>query len=159
MRRILVFCFVLAVLIFYAISSSYAIFRLELDRFDVGFGSLNLGETKYDIPADSLKATITTDTGNSFKLQIRNLQPFTSASNPLFTIENRKFWWYGVSTTGSGTLVTTQENFVQEKTVYTGVAGEGASGIDVEMKFRVDVPENNLLSGRYTSDVVLTATE
>jgi hypothetical protein len=137
-----------------------AVFSIDLNFYSIDFGNMNMGDIKDDIPSIGLIITCTTDQGNPWYLKIRNDYPLKHISNPASVIPNTNFKWYGVSTSDptNTSLVTTREDFTYEKTIYSGAAGEGASGTDITIKFELTLPPI-LQSGIYSTNIVFTFTE
>lgn len=133
-------------------------FKLKVDKHTIDFSNLNLGETKSDIPGDGFKATCTSDLGNPWELKISNIQPLTHEHNPTATIPDTNFRWYGISTTGAGTLIKEEKDFTQERVLYSAPAGEGANGIDIIIKFKLIVPQM-IQAGEYETQIMFTMTE
>jgi hypothetical protein len=149
---ILISCF------FLPIKSAQAAFDITTDLTHINFGSVNPGETIGDIPVQGLNVTCTSDQGNQWFLRIYTETPFRHDENPGMIISDEDFWWYGVDTTGAGTLVTTEEDMTSEKTIYTSTATEGANGIGITVKFKLRVPKD-IQSGAYSTRMIFTLTE
>ncbi len=149
----------LAAIILIALSShAYAEFTIETDLKSIDFGPMNPGDTRGDIPSQGVTIRCTTTQGNSWQLRLHLETPLTHVTNPSSIITNDNFWWYGVSTTGSGSLVMHEQNLLTEQIAYTAPAGEGASGIDIKLKFKLTLP-NSLQSGQYATKIILTMIE
>ena len=148
----------LTVLLFQA--DAEAVFSIQLNYFSVDFGNMDMGVIKDDVPPDGLVVTCTTDQNNAWSLMIRNDFPLTHVSNPASLIPNTNFRWYGISTSvpSNTSLVLTREDFTYEKTIYSGTAGEVASGTDITMKFELSLPPL-LQSGVYSTNIVFTFIE
>ena len=141
-------------------SDAEAAFSIELNFYSIDFGKLNMGDIKDGVPGTGLTVTCTTDQNNPWFLKIRNEGPLIHTSNPASIIPDTNLYWYGVSSSvpGNNSLVTSQQDFTLEKTVYSAPATEGASGTQITMKFRVDVP-TVVQSGTYNTNIVFTFTE
>lgn len=118
------------------------------------FGSMNAGETKFDVPSNGLIVRCS-HTSGKWTLSIRDDYPLGNITNPASTIPNTNFKWYGVSTSdpSNTSLVTTHEDFTTEKQVYRARAGELST--DITMKFELILPPF-LQSGTYKTNVVFT---
>ena len=155
MKKIFVL-FILSLFIF-SIDAS-ATFTIETDLIEIYFGSMSPGEIREGIPTQGITVRCTTDQGNPWFLRIRTENPFGNMNNLSAIIPNENFWCYADSTTGSGILVTTEQDFSVERIVYTASAGEGAQGVGVVLKFKLAVPTNTQ-SGDYSTRVILTMIE
>lgn len=137
-----------------------AVFSVDLNFYSIDFGSLDMGDIKDDVPGIGIMVTCRTDQGNPWQLKIRADRPLTHMENPASFIPNTNFFWYGVSSNvpSNNSLDRNQEDFTLEKTVYTAPAGEGATGTEIILKFKVIVPRP-IQSGIYTTKVIFTFTE
>lgn len=137
-----------------------ATFSIDLNFYSIDFGSLNMGDIKDDVPGIGMKVTCRTDQGNPWQLKVRAERPLSHMENPASFIPNTNFFWYGISSNipGNSSLDKNQEDFTIERTVYTAPAGEGVTGTEITMKFKVIVPRP-AQSGIYTTKVVFTFTE
>lgn len=137
-----------------------AAFSVTLNFPSIDFGSLNMGDIRYDVPDTGITATCRTDQGNPWQLKIRADQPLTHMESPASFIPNTNFFWYGISSNvpGNNSLDKTQEDFTMERTVYTAPAGEGDPGTEITLKFKVVVPRL-IQSGIYATTVIFTFTE
>jgi hypothetical protein len=158
LKNVICFLFCLVFLLSFFLKSAEAVFNIALDTYTLDFGNLNPGEVKTNFPESSLIITCTTDQGNAWNLRVRNETPFTHTINPAATIPDTSFWWYGVSTTGTGTLIYTKQDFTTERIVYSAPAGEGASGVEIRMKFEISIPDY-IQSGGYESNIIFTMVE
>ncbi|MFH0772112.1 MAG: hypothetical protein V1933_05780 [Candidatus Omnitrophota bacterium] len=159
-KKVLISCFCFCV-IFSMVSffrSAEAAFGITLDAYSLSFGSFNPGEIKTDVPEGSIIVTCASDQGNAWNLKIKTEYPLVNSLNPASTIPNANLWWYGVSSTGAGTLITAREDFSSEKTVYSAPAGEGTSGVEIKVKFEISVPKD-VQSGQYSSNIIFTIIE
>lgn len=144
--------------LFFLTSVADATFTVELDLTSVDFAVMKPGEIKGDLPIQGITVTCTTNQGNPWFLRTHLENPLTHISNPFATISSENFFWYGYSTTGSGMLVTDEQDFTEEKIIYTASAGEGTSGVDVKVRFKLRIPEN-AQAGQYDTRIVLTLIE
>ena len=142
-----------------------AVFSVDLNFFSIDFGNMDSGYSgsyKDDIPSIGLTATCTTDQGSAWSLLIRNDNPLRHNNYSSFEIDNANFRWYGTNVTGvlssTARLTQTREDFIIERTVYSGIAGEGVSGTDITMKFELTMPPL-FPSGIYETNIVFTFTE
>ena len=139
-------------------SSPAAALNLAIDRSEFDFGLLQLDEVRRDVPPEGLRLTCTTDGLNSWQLLVTQLEPMAHEQNPTQVIPETNLRWYGVSTSGSGTLVREESDFTQERAVYTGLGTEGPGGVDVVMKFTLVAPHWTQM-GRYRTRLLFTLTE
>ena len=161
MRRLSLTIIILCVFVMSFQPDVMAVFNIELANLDsIDFGSLDMGETKDDVPSEGFVVTCTTDQSNAWYLKIRSEAALTHADNPASFIPDANLYWYGISSSipGNTSLVTTQQDFTIERTVYTAPNTEGATGTDITLKFRVDIPQV-IQSGTYSTNIVLTFTE
>ena len=160
MKRIIFLVTVVSLAVFLCAPRAEAAFGIDLNFYSIDFGSLNMGDTKDDVPAIGLTVTCTTDQLNPWSLKIRNESPFTHTLNPSSTIPNTDLYWYGISTSvpGNNSLVTSQQDFTIERTVYSAPGSEGSPGTQIILKFRVDIPTPTQ-AGSYTTRIVFTFTE
>lgn len=137
-----------------------AVFSVDLNFYSIDFGSLNMGDMKDDVPGMGIRVMCRTDQGNPWQLKIRADRPLSHMENPASFIPNTNFFWYGVSSNvpGNNSLDRNQEDFTMERTVYSAPAGEGATGTEITMKFKVIVPRP-AQSGIYTTKIIFTFTE
>ncbi|MDD5680350.1 MAG: hypothetical protein PHI59_03820 [Candidatus Omnitrophica bacterium] len=137
-----------------------AVFSVDLNFYSVDFGSLNMGDMKDDVPGMGIRVMCRTDQGNPWQLKIRADRPLSHMENPASFIPNTNFFWYGVSSNvpGNNSLDRNQEDFTMERTVYSAPAGEGVTGTEITMKFKVIVPKP-AQSGIYTTKIIFTFTE
>jgi hypothetical protein len=139
-------------------TDAQAVFSVDTDLTSINFGTMKPNEVMGDIPAQGVTIRCTTDRGNAWTIRTHLEQPLTNSLNPSSIIPNENFRWYGISTTGSGTLVRTEQDYLVEKVIYSAPAGEGAGGVDVNVKFRISIPAGTE-SGTYTTRVILTMIE
>ena len=160
MRKIIPALLVTFLAVFLYPTKAAATFSVNLNFYTMDFGSLNMGDIKDDVPGIGIKVTCMTDQGNPWELKVRAERPLTHMENPASTIPNTNFFWYGISSniSGNSSLDTNQEDFTVERTVYRAPAGEGATGTEITLKFKVVIPRP-AQSGIYTSRVVFTFTE
>lgn len=159
-KKFLISCFFFCVifsLLFFS-RPAEATLGITLDSYALSFGNLNPGEVKSDVPQGSIIVTCSSDQGNAWNLKIRTETPLANSLNPASMIPNANLWWYGVSTTGAGSLITTKEDFDSEKTVYSAPQGEVAGSVEIKVKFEISVPRD-VQSGQYTSNVIFTIIE
>ncbi len=135
-----------------------ASFGVETDLSSINFGIMKPNEIKGDVPHQGVTVRCTTDQGNAWFLRIRADSPFRNTSNPSSVIPNENFLWYGLNTTGSGALVTGERDFSTERIVYQAPQGEGAEGVDIKLRFKLNIPRNTQ-SGDYVTTVILTFIE
>ena len=137
-----------------------AVFSIDLNFYSIDFGELDMGDIKDDVPSLDITITCTTDQGNAWYLKVKNETQLTHTINPSSFIPDTNLYWRGVSTTGSGTLTTGYNDFTVDDTptVYSSSVGEGASGINIMMDFKVVIPQA-IQSGTYTTRIVFTFTE
>lgn len=131
---------------------------LVVDRTEVDFGTLQLGEVRSDVPPEGLRLTCKTDGLGAWQLLLSQLEPMSNELNPTQVIPETNLRWYGVSTTGSGTLVREETDVTQERVIYTGTAAEGSGGIEVVVKFLLIAPQWTQM-GRYRTRLLFTLTE
>lgn len=139
-------------------SSPAAALNLVIDRSDFNFGLLQLGEVRRDVPPEGLRLVCTTDGLGSWQLLVTQLEPMAHEQNPMQVIPETNFRWYGVSTTGSGTLTREESDVSQERAVYTGTSAEGPGGVEIVMKFALVAPRWTQM-GRYRTRLLFTLTE
>ncbi|MDD5423434.1 MAG: hypothetical protein PHT32_08500 [Candidatus Omnitrophica bacterium] len=147
-------------LIFFTLmpGSAHAAFTLETDINSIDFGAMAPDEIKGDIPSQGVTVRCTTDQGNAWFLRTRLDTQLTNANNPSSVIPSENFRWYGSSTTGTGQLVMTEQDYLVERIVYTAPAGEGASGVNIKVKFKLNIP-HRVQSGTYNSRIIFTMIE
>ena len=147
-------------LLFFPIISSdaQAVFNLDTDLTYINFGVMKPNEVTGDVPAQGITIRCTTDQGRAWTLRTHLEQPLSNSFNPSSIIPSENFRWYGIATTGSGNLVRTEQDYLVEKVIYSAPAGEGAGGIDINVKFRLSVPATTQ-SGTYTTSIILTMIE
>ena len=150
--------FFAAVFLFLACQNALASFNIETDLNSIDFGYMNPTATKGDIPFQGLTVRCTSDQGNPWQLRLRLETPLRHDNNPSQVIPSENFWWYGISTTGSGTLVIDEQDFLIERVAYNAPAGEGASGIDIRLQFKLTIP-SSAQSGPYSTRIILTLIE
>lgn len=138
--------------------SALATLNIETDINSVDFGYMNPAATKGDIPFQGVTVRCTSDQGNPWQLRLRLETPLKHNDNPSQMIPSENFWWYGVSATGIGTLVMDEQDFLVERVVYSAPAGEGVSGIDIKLQFKLTIPAN-VQSGPYSTRIILTLIE
>lgn len=146
------------ILLIFAYGYSFAAFSIETDLREINFGQMSPGEIKGDIPSQGVTVRCISDQGNAWYLRIRLDGQLTHIDSPSSVIPNSNFWWYGSSTTGTGTLTTAQQNFLSEEIVYQAPVGEGSTGVDINIKFILELP-HIIQSGSYGSTIVLTLIE
>ena len=125
LKAILLIC----IFLFFLSQNVHATFSIETDLTSINFGAMNPNGTKGDVPSQGVTVKCTTDQGNPWYLRLHLETPLTNVNNPSSMISNENFWWYGMSTTGSGALVMDEQDFSVEKVAYTASAGEGVSGV------------------------------
>jgi len=148
-------------LIFFAISLllSHSVFSqddfsITVDDENINFGLMQTGGIKGDEPSQGINVTCRTTWNSGWFLRIYMQEPLRLDGYSYITIPNENFYWYGMNTTGIGTLVTNEEDFSEEKVVYQAPAGEGADGIDVRIRFKVKIPQYQA-KGRYEGTITL----
>lgn len=153
---IIIFC----ALLYFLSGPLYAqdLFGIIVDTEDVAFGLMHVGEIAGDMPSQGINVTCTTDRGNPWFLRIYLTEPLALEGYRYITIPNENFYWYGMNTTGSGTLVTNEEDFTEEKVVYTAPSGEGTDGVDIRIRFKLKIPQYQA-KGRYQGAITLTLIE
>lgn len=139
-------------------ASTAGALNLVIDRSEFDFGVLHLGEVRRDIPPEGLRLVCTTDGLNAWQLLVTQLEPMAHEHNPTQVIPETNLRWYGVSTSGSGTLAREESDFSQERAVYTGLSTEGTGGVDIVMKFALLAPRWTQM-GRYRTRLLFTLTE
>ena len=147
--------------ILYFNQDAFALFSIEIPETPyIDFGFADPGEILGDIPPDGLDIICTSDLGNPWFLNIRLDTPLTNVNNPESTIDSENFFAYGISTTGQGVLVTERQDLRLDipRTLYSAPAGEGLEGININIRFRLDIPRL-IQSGRYTTQIIFTLTE
>jgi hypothetical protein len=146
--------------IFLWTEDAFATFSIALNFYSIEFGNLNMGDIKDDVPGIGIRVTCRTDQGNPWQLRIRTERPLTHMVNPASFIPNTNLFWYGISSSvpGNSSLVTSQQDFTVERTVYTAPGTEGMPGTDITLKFKIVVPRP-VQSGMYTTKIVFTFTE
>lgn len=152
-------------LIFFALSFflSYSTlsqddFSITVDNETINFGLMQAGGIKGDEPSQGINVTCKTTWNSGWFLRIYMYDPLKLEGYSYITIPNENFYWYGMNTTGNGTLVTNEEDFTEEKVVYEAPAGEGADGIDVRIRFKVKIPQYQA-KGRYEGTITLALIE
>ncbi len=148
----------IGVSLFFLSQNLHAAFSIETDLTSINFGTMNPDQTRGDVPSQGITVRCTTDQNNPWYLRLHLETPLTNVNNPSSFISNENFWWYGMSTTGSGTLVMDEQDFSIERVAYTAPTGEGGSGVDVKLQFKLTVP-SNVQSGPYSTRIILTLIE
>lgn len=144
--------------LFFLSQNLHATFSIETDLTSIDFGNMKPSQTKGDVPSQGVTVRCTTDQGNPWYLRMHLETPLTNVDNPSSFISDENFRWYGISTTGSGTLVMDEQDFSIERIAYTAPTGEGGSGVDVKLQFKLTVP-SNIQSGPYFTRIILTLIE
>ena len=137
---------------------AFATFDISIDMTHINFGAVNPGEITGDIPPQGLNVTCTSDQGNQWFLRVYTESPLAHIDNPGMDIPDTEFYWYGINTTGQGDLVTEEEDFTSEKIIYTSTAAEGADGVTISVKFKLECP-GYVQSGEYDTSIIFTLTE
>lgn len=148
----------IALFIFFLTSTASAAFSIVLDLNSIDFANMKPGQIRGDLPSQGITVTCTSDQGNPWYLRICVKEPLTHMGNPSSIIPNENFLWYGLETTGTGTLVTAEQDFTEERIAYTAPAGEGASGVDIKLRFKLKIPQT-VQSGDYATEITLTLIE
>jgi hypothetical protein len=157
--RLISLLFFLAIFIVLPLNNALAVFSIEIpEDFDIYFGQVAPGTVMGNIPNDGFDVVCTSDQGNPWFLELRMDQPLTNEVNAFSVIPLDNFFFYGIGTTGSGVLVTERTRLDTPKTVYTSPAAEGADGVGITLKFRIDIPRI-IQSGRYSGQLIFTLTE
>jgi len=151
------FLFLILGILFFT-NPALATFSITTDTTNINFGPMDPGNTTGDIPVQGLSVTCTSDQGNQWFLRVYTETPFEHVDSPNITIFNENFYWYGINTDGAGDLVTDEEDMLSEKIVYTSTSTEGANGITITVKFKLEVPQHTQ-SGEYNSKIIFTLTE
>ena len=138
--------------------NTYAVFSVELDRSVLDFGLMKNNEIKEDQPYEGVLITCTSDQANRWYLRTHLETPLTNRNNASAIIPNENFFWYGINSTGSGTLTMMEQDYSQERVIYAAPAGEGANGVGIRMQFKVRVPSKTQ-AGEYAARVILTMIE
>jgi len=144
--------------LFFLPVTAEAIFNIETDQQTLDFGLMAPNEVRDNVPSKGVMVKCTSDQGIPWRLRIRLESPLAHVNNPSETIASDHFWWYGANTTGIGTLVTNENDFTVERIVYSAPAGEGANGIDVELRFKLALPPRTQ-SGDYLTKIIFTLIE
>lgn len=136
-----------------------AVFQLSLDQTFIDFGRMNPGDTKWDIPANSLVATAKTNNENPWYLKIHSVFPLSSGQSQ---IPLGNFIWYGW-TEGNGTWLGTGNDSLTLTTTLAYKSGTGEeinlpNGTVNHFKFKLVLPEKQK-SGTYSTIVKFTMTE
>ncbi|MBU0479262.1 hypothetical protein KKC91_11945 [bacterium] len=158
MKKIVVIIIFFLIAVFFFNAEAKAEFTIQVDRYSIDFGNLDLGEVRSDVPSDGLEITCTSDLGNPWELRISNIQPLVHVYNPTQFIPDTNFRWYSVSTTGGGVLESEEKDFTQERVIYSAPLGEGTTGTRVVVKFKLIVPQM-VQAGRYETRIIITMTE
>jgi len=147
------------VFIFVFQTFAYATLQVTVDPASINLGSFNLNDDTRDLPRDrTIRVICTTDQGNPWELKINLESLLANLDNPSAVIPETNFWWYGFRTNGTGSLVTTDQDFSLERVVYTSSPLEGNGEVIVEVKFRIKIP-NSTQSGNYGTRVLFTIVE
>jgi hypothetical protein len=144
MKRLSLIIFIVALLIMAASVPAEAAFNLAITQHSEGihFGNVNMGSTTYDIPANGMIVSCTTNGTVGWTLDVEARDELTSinASDHISTMSNTNFKWYVVSASQSNSSYTPQarNDFRVRRTVYTGLNGE--TQVDITMQFELVVP-------------------
>ena len=146
-----------------------AMFMMQLSDNSIDFGLVNIGESKFGIPADNLKITCVSDQGNRWTLQIKANNDLTSGQY-LIPIKNLKwFGTYAKSLDGSY-LYDNERSFSRDNAtslqLYDSIFYQSdntgdqvvSSGSSVYLQFGITVPDTQP-RGTYLTTVVITMTE
>jgi hypothetical protein len=169
------FCFIILILVFFSLicqKEAGAAFGIAISGPEgtlINFGTVSPPISQEtivsEIPTEGLTVTCTTGETDTWVLEIwTDGVPLTHELNPAAQIPDTNFYWYVENTTGSTARLVyplqQREDFTVRKTIYNGLATEGASGIDFVMKFELVIPAN-MQSGTYnmSNNIFLTLTE
>lgn len=158
MMKLLKIFLLVSFIFFLPSEETNAAFTIETDLTSVNFGVMKPGEIRGDIPFQGVTVRCTTDQGRPWTLRIRLERPLANTNNSSSVIPSENFRWYGLNSTGTGTLVTDEQDFLVERVAYTAPAGEGAGGIEIKIRFKLNVPTNSQ-SGDYVTRIILTFIE
>jgi hypothetical protein len=130
----------------------------------IDFGEMSAGDIKDEVPYERLIIRCTASSGTpGWTLKVKIDHPLTHESNPASIIPNTNFKWYLVNTSDANNNPTNLEQRTEfttyDQTVYTGLAGEAQT--DIEMKFQLELP-TVLQWGTYSTNygkIVFTLTE
>ncbi|MFA5927782.1 MAG: hypothetical protein WC838_00560 [Candidatus Margulisiibacteriota bacterium] len=150
------------------VQCAWAVFTFTINDHFIDFGQVNIGESKFGVPADNLRLTCRSDRGQQWLLQIKGNDDLSSGSFTL-PIKNLQYFGTYANSIDDGFSLLDERSFpkdttslqLSDRTFYrSDRSGDSVvtGGTVVYLQFGLTIPDTQP-AGTYGTNLIFTMTE